>query len=330
MAEAARLDELADTLPPPVEAADVGGDSVNADDTVNGGAPPESEPPSPSPSDDADPLDQLLRQYDDQNGNGAAATDDDIIALLEQDAARQQQEQDFQAAQQRFAADSARAATDIAQRDRQNAELQQTVGQLQQAIQQEVWRQHQQRSAADFEKLISSEQAKLADVAGIDDDHAKRWMLSEAAQDPELQRAWEAKYYTPPGPVERANIASQIQQWGEGQAKLALQLPDPRARVLAQQNIEASMRQMWSQAFPDPATYRANAARYVNKALERMHRDARKPRIDPDATADRFAVAQAVRGASTNKIPAEPAPVWGELTDSQLNAFTKQLGFRAI
>ena len=37
MAEAARLDDLADLLPPPVEAEAGGGDNVNADDNVNGG-----------------------------------------------------------------------------------------------------------------------------------------------------------------------------------------------------------------------------------------------------------------------------------------------------
>ena len=49
------------------------------------------------------------------------------------------------------------------------------------------WRQHQQQSREDFEKLASREQEKLSDVAGIDENHVKRWMLSEAAQDPQLR-----------------------------------------------------------------------------------------------------------------------------------------------
>ena len=115
-----------------------------------------------------------------------------------------------------------------------------------------------------------------------------------------------SRYYEPPGPVERARIASHIQQWGENQAKHALQLPDPRARVLAQQNIESSMRQMWETAFPDPQQHRAAAAAYVNRAVARMHAQARKPRPDPDATADHLLVAQAVRGASGRVDAREP------------------------
>jgi hypothetical protein len=43
-----------------------------------------------------------------------------------------------------------------------------------------------------------------------------------------------------------------------------------------------------------------------------------------------LAVAQAVRGASGRVDVREPAPAFAELTDSQLNAFSKQFGFRAI
>jgi hypothetical protein len=330
MAEAARLDDLADSLPPPVE-VDTGGDDVGIADTM-------AEAPEPPPSPEPDALDRLLSTYDEGVGNGAGNgdasssggfTDDELAAFLNGDnpdaAAAQQREQEFAVAQQRYANDSAQSAVDIAQRDRALAEAQQTIGSLQNAIQQEVWRQHQARSAADFEKLVSSEQAKLADVAGIDDDHAKRWLLSEAAQDPRLGEAWEvSQFYQQPGPVERANVASQIQQWGEGQANLALQLPDRRARVLAQQNIEASMRQMWSAAFPDPQQHRATAGAYVNQALDRMHKDARKPRLDPDATADRLAVAQAVRGASIRTPPPETPPNLGRMTQGEFQRHTME------
>ena len=211
---------------------------------------------------------------------------------------------------------------DIAQRDHQVAELQQTVGQLQNAIAQEVARQHQQRSIADFERLAASEQAKLEGL-DVDENHVRRWMLAEAAQDPQLREAWDARYYQPPGPLERARIAADIQQWGEGQAKLALQLP-ARARQEAERNIHAEMRRLWETAFPDPATYRANAARYVHKALDRMHREARKPRLDPDRTADRWAVAQAVRGASTSTPPPDPPVNLGRLSEGEFRRHTME------
>jgi hypothetical protein len=139
-----------------------------------------------------------------------------------------------------------------------------------------------------------------------------------------LAAAWEARYYQPPGPLERARIAADIQQWGENQARLALQLPGA-ARVLAQQNIEASMRQMWETAFPDPAAYRANAARYVHKALDRMHKEARRPRIDVDATESRLLVAQAVRGASGKIDVREPPPNFSQMSDGEFARTTKQL-----
>jgi hypothetical protein len=332
MAEtAARLDELADSLPPPAEVADVGGDVGVAAEPVE--HPAETpEPPSTSSDDGVDPLDRLLREYDDRNGGNSgtdATADDDIIAAL--DAANQQaaREQEFQTFQAQTAQQQADASIAAAQRDRQLAEAQQTIGSLQSVIAAELQRQHQARSLEDFKRLTADEQAKL-DGLDVPDNHVETFLLAEAARDPELQRAWEGKYYEPPGPIDRARIAANIQQWAEGQARMALQLSNPLARRMAQQNIESSMKQMWAQAFPDPATYRANAAEYVRKAIDRMHKEARRPRIDLQATADHEAVAAAVRGASTNKIPAEPAPVWGELTDSQLNAFTKQLGFRAI
>ena len=230
MAEAARLDDLADSLPPPAEAAAGGGDDVAVADTD---APTETDGPAASDDStsrgDEDPLGRLLAEWDERNGagNGAAASgpsDDDIVRLLDEANQQAAHEQEFAAAQQRYAADSARSAMDIAQRDHQVAELQQTVGQLQNAIAQEVARQHQQRSIADFERLAASEQAKLEGL-DVDENHVRRWMLAEAAQDPQLREAWDARYYQPPGPLERARIAADIQQWGEGQAKLALQLP---------------------------------------------------------------------------------------------------------
>jgi hypothetical protein len=331
MAEtAAQLDDLADSLPPPVE-AEAGSDDYSG--PVN--TPAEAPEAVPSPS-EPDPLDQLLAQYDERNGTGngsAPATDEELAAFLSGDnqdaAARQQRDQEWQAFQQQTAQQQADASIAVAARDRALAEAQQTIGSLQSAIAQEVWRQHQARSAADFEKLVAGEQAKLADVSGIDDDHTRRWLLSEAAQDPRLGEAWEiSRFYEPPGPVQRANIASQIQQWGEGQAKLALQLSNPLARRMAQENIETSMRQMWSQAFPDPQQHRAAAARYVNQALDRMHKEARRPRIDPDATADRLAVVQAMRGASTNKLPPEPPVNLGRMTQGEFQKYTlEKYGF---
>ena len=59
-----------------------------------------------------------------------------------------------------------------------------------------------------------------------------------------------------------------------------------------------------------------------------MHREARKPRLDPDRSADYFAVAQAVRGAS-GKPALEPPPEFARMSDRELAKYS-QFGFRAI
>jgi hypothetical protein len=317
-----------------LEAAPVDAEAADGTAAAPAGADAPATPDGDSTSNgDADPLDQLLADYDRSigaGGNGADDVDplDRLIADAGEHEAAQQRELEFQAFQAQTAQQQADSAIAVSARDQQIGELQQTVGQLQQAIAAEQWRQHQQRSIADFERLAASEQAKL-DGLDVDENHVKRWLLSEAAQDLELQRAWEARYYQPPGPLDRARIAADIHQWGEGQAKLALQLP-ARARLLAQQNIEAEMRRMWETAFPDPQQHRAAAGPYVKRALDRMHREARRPRIDADATADRLLVVQAMRGASAKFEVREPAPAFGELSDAALNSFSKQFGFRAI
>jgi hypothetical protein len=310
---------------------DIAAEPVEPTDVAPAEAPAAAEA-EPSPSTERDALDDLLDAYDRSVGNGAAAGDaDDLGDLLapfnaEQDAAdraaeEQQRELAWRTEQQRIADESARSAIELARHNAHVAELEQTVGQLQQTIAAEQWRQHQQRSNEDFERLAASEQAKL-DGLDVDENHVKRWLLAEAAQDSELQRAWEARYYQPPGPLERARIAADIQQWGEGQAKLALQLP-ARARQEAERNIHAEMRRMWETAFPDPATYRANASAYVRKALDRMHREARRPRVDPDATADRLAVVAAMKGASGKPAPERP-PDLTRMTDGEFKRYTEQ------
>jgi hypothetical protein len=332
-----RLDEIADSLPLPA-AADAGGDAVGIADTT-------AEAPEPSSESESNALDRLLSEYDDgvgnvtANGTDAAVdsmgdyTPHELARLLgeadQEAAARQQSELALADAQQRYANDSARSAMDIAQRDRQVAELQQTVGQLQDVLRAEQQRQHQARAFQDFKRLTADEQAKL-DGLDVPENHVETFLLAEAARDPDLTRAFEGRYYSAPGPLQRAQLERAIMAHGENLAREALLIADPQQRRLAEQHIHAELRRLYLDTFPDPATYRANAARYLQRALDKMHKDARKPRLDPDRTADRFAVAQAVRGASSKADVREPAPAFGELSDSALNAFTKQFNFRAI
>jgi hypothetical protein len=342
MAEAARLDDLADTLP--VEAADVGGDNVNlaADDSVNGGAPPESEPlPSTPSSDDLDAFDKFLAEYDQNNGagNGAAVdpagfSPDELARLLGEDpdaAARQRHEQEWAAQQQQTADQQARSAMALAQRDRELGELRGTVEQLQRAAAETQWREHQARAFQDFKSITAEAQARIAaDIPDVEDDYVETRLLAEAARDLELTRAFDARYYSEPNPLQRAELERAIVMRGEDMARAALQIRDPVQRRLAEQHIHAEMRRLYQNTFPDVQEYRANGAAYLRKAIDKIDRQARRPRIDPVVSGDVLAVAQAVRGASSKVDVREPAPNWGELSDAALNAFTKRLGFRAI
>ena len=56
-----------------------------------------------------------------------------------------------------------------------------------------------------------------------------------------------------------------------------------------------------------------------------MHKEARRPRIDPDVTADRFAVVQALRGASGKVDVREPPPNFGQMSDRDFQNYTCQI-----
>ena len=167
MAEA--LDELADTLHPPVQ-ADAGGDGVAVAE-----APTEADGPAASDSStshgDDDPLGKLLAQWDEeQAGNGAAASgpgDDEIVRLLDEANQNAAREQEFAAAQQRYAGEAAQAAVDLSQRDYENNQLRQTVAELEGVLRAEQFRQHQARSKADLDALIAPIQKEL-EAEGLD------------------------------------------------------------------------------------------------------------------------------------------------------------------
>jgi hypothetical protein len=330
MAEAAtRLDDLADSLP--TAAADVGGDT----DVGVGAEPVEhpaetTEPPPTSSDDGVDPLDRLLRQWDeDQNGNnGAASSDDDIIAALDEanrDAAAQaRNEQEFAAAQQRYAADSAQSAMALATRDQENAQLRGTVHQLQQTIWAEQQRQHRLQSKADFDALIAPIQKELeAEGLDIPSNHVETQLLAAAARDSALIEAFESKYFQGHDPLQAAQLEAAIRHQGETWAKAALSIANPVQRLAAQRHIEARLRTMWEAAFVDPAQHRAKGAAVVRRAIDQIVKDARRPRIDERISGDVLAVAAAVRGAS-GKPPPDPPVNLGRMTAGEFARHTME------
>ena len=258
MAEAA-IKEWDEPESSPVE-ADAGRDDVAGAPAAAG-----AEPPSPTERDElSDLLDASDRSV---NGAAAAGDTDDLSDLLapfnaEQDAAdraaeEQQRTLAWQAEQQRIADESAQSAMEIAQRDRMLAEREQMIGQLEQVLAAQQARELQARSLEEFNRICSMEQSLLSDVPGVDDDYFETQLRAAATRDPQLVQAFDTKFYTPPGPVERSRIAAGIQAWGENQARLALSLTDPRARQMAEKAIHSQMEQMWTAALPDPQALKA-------------------------------------------------------------------------
>jgi hypothetical protein len=328
MAEAARLDDLADSLPPPV-AAESGGDDVAIVEAPTGADGPAAPDDSTSRGGDADPLDRLFAEYDERNGagNGAAApgpTDDDIIELLNQDAARQQQESEFQAAQQRYAGEAAQSSLELARRDHQVRELEQTVGQLQQTIFAEQQRQHRQRSKADFDAMVAPVQRDLeAEGVDVPPDYVETQLLAAVARNPELIEAHEARYFQGHDPLTAARLEAGIRQEAEAMAKAALSIANPVQRQAAERHIQDWMRRAWQAAFVDPREHRAKGAAIVRRAIDQIVKDAHRPRIDPDATADRLAIVAAMKGAS-GKPPPEPPVNLGRLTEGEFRKHTME------
>jgi hypothetical protein len=293
---------------------------------------------SPAPVAEAasdDPLDGLLAEYDRAVSPVGDSSDlDELLGVVEdsqQQAEARQREQAFQAEREQAATQLAQAAMQITGIEQENGELKGTVQQLQQAIQAEQWRQHVARNKEDFSRLASAEAARLGDPnLGARD--IENHLLGEATRDPELVRAWDAQYYNPPGPLERAQLERAIISHGQQLAKAAMQITDPIARALAEKHIAAELQQIFAQTFPDPNAHRANAKAYVRKVIGKMREDLgrRPPRIDEDATADRMAVVQAVRGASS-KVSVEPTPDFGSMSDWEFRKYSKHnLGFEAI
>ena len=93
----------------------------------------------------------------------------------------------------------------------------------------------------------------------------------------------------------------EIQDWLEGQAKRNDQL-----------------RTAWMMRDKKPGDWKKIESGLSNRLNSKFG----KSRIDPDATADREAVAQAVRGNST-KVAAEPPPDLSKMSNAELRKYTQ-------
>ena len=153
--------------------------------------------------------------------------------------------------------------------EQQGNQLNQTVQQLQSALHQEAVRQQMARSKSDFDALVKEETESLKHL-DLDEGYVERCPLAEAFKDPELVRAFEARYYETPNPIQRAELESQILAYSQTMMARASMLADPQQRALAQRHIQAEVLRLYESTFPDPVTYRRNGAKYVQQATEQM------------------------------------------------------------
>jgi hypothetical protein len=254
-------------------------------------SPAASDPPADPQEGD---LDRLLREYDESIGK---QTPQDPLAD-QQRAEQQRLEQSFQNQSQ----------------------------QLQHYQQQEF----QRAERADFDKILEKANGMVADL-DLPEGWARQYLLAEGMRDPALREAFDNRNFNGFSPEHIAQIQQQIRAHGERLAQAAWAIQDPVQRQLAFQQIKLELLNMQAQALPDPATYRAQAARYIRGALLKMEREARayKP-IDSEATSVKEAVSFAVKGAG-GKVAPEPPPNLGRMTNNELNRWSRDnFGFDAI
>jgi hypothetical protein len=130
---------------------------------------------------------------------------------------------------------------------------------------------------------------------------------------------------------DQADFRSFVKEAEEGIADLRY-LPEGFAErfLLAEAIKDPQLREIWdhrNNTALDPTT-RTRIASYLKGVQQKLYRAARSV-PDPEATADREMVIQAMRGAG-GKITADPPPNLGRMTDKQLNDFTADFGFRAV
>ena len=104
-----------------------------------------------------------------------------------------------------------------------------------------------------------------------------------------------------------------------------LEIPDYAVQgwLIDKARNDPRISQLWNERDQRP--------RDVQRMIERMKVDFAKEQakfkpVDANATADREAVTAAVKGASTTRAPAEPAPSYGKMTDSEFLAEKRKLG----
>jgi hypothetical protein len=172
---------------------------------------------------------------------------------------------------------------------------------------------HRKAELEAFDKFSSELQAKLPEH--LPPDYSRNALLAAAAQDPNLQAAWGYRGITP---AQRAQADAEFRQLEQLHAQV-LRAPDDGRKASALAQIENAGRTLGLML----------NSREILRRLERdiVNRASEFKPIDQDATADRNAVAAAVRDGG-GKVTADPPPNLGAMTNNELREYTrKNFGF---
>jgi hypothetical protein len=177
---------------------------------------------------------------------------------------------------------------------------------LQQQHQQLLNQLHLAAEQNDFKAFAKELQGKIGTGP---EDFAEKWLYAEAAQDPVLRTAWDARKENPD--------QLKAQYFRAENILLALR-NNPRADPNQVAQVEQYC-QTIAIALESPRILAAARARCVEAAGKF------RP-VDEQITADVAMVTASMKGASA-KMSHEPAPHFGSMSDRELKDYTRQFGF---
>jgi hypothetical protein len=160
-----------------------------------------------------------------------------------------------------------------------------------------------------FEQYCNSNQQRVAEH--LPSDYYRTEMIAASVTDPRLEVAIRAKAFN----VTPAAAAAEHDRVSREIVRLMI---NPTADPRAVQSLQSYLAELQI-AYHGPTILAQHNAAILAKA--------NRPLIDAQVTEDRIAVAAAVRGASQGKMPEEPAPDLGRLSEQEFREYKRGLGF---
>jgi hypothetical protein len=278
-----------------------------------GAAPADAGPIPPASSADAaapsstDALDEFLAQYDQEiaKSEGPSEVEQLLGRLSAQERERADLEQQHASTlleRDGQAAIDALARGDIEKdRDGWKGAAEQSHAMLNEVVRQV----NLARERSDFDAFVRSSQERLP--GNMPAGYAERWMTAEGMRNQELADAWDHRHVG----EERAKA-----EIGLAQNFIERELAGGAPRLA---EIEQAKKWMVTMGA-------AMASKQIlADAQRRMIKEANEIReFDPDATADRAAIAHYMRSASQGKVAAEPPPAFGQMSESEFKRHTRE------